>query len=48
MPFTNFTNLYQNPAVVPARYRDHQELRKLFRSDGSYILPPKGQLLRGR
>jgi type I restriction enzyme M protein len=39
MPFTNFTNPYQNPAAVPARYRSHQELRKLFRSEGSYIRP---------
>jgi type I restriction enzyme M protein len=39
MPFTNFTNPYQNPAAVPAQYRGHPELRKLFRPDGSYMRP---------
>jgi type I restriction enzyme M protein len=41
MPFDNFTNPYQNPVNVPAKYRDHAALQKLFRSDGSggYVRP---------
>ncbi len=39
MPFSNFTNLYQNPANVPEKYRKHHNLSKLFRANSSYIRP---------
>lgn len=32
MPFSNFTNPYQNPGDVPQKYRTHPATRKLFRS----------------
>jgi type I restriction enzyme M protein len=35
MPFSNFTNPYQNPADVPEKYR--KNLQKLFKADGSYV-----------
>ncbi len=34
MPFSNFTNPYQNPADVPEECR--KNLQKLFKADGSY------------
>lgn len=39
MPFTNFTNPYQNPSSVPENYRKHSNLSKLFRADGAYVRP---------
>jgi type I restriction enzyme M protein len=39
MPFTNFTNPYQNPANVPDNYRKHSNLSKLFKTDGTYVRP---------
>ncbi|MEH1985221.1 type I restriction enzyme HsdR N-terminal domain-containing protein [Nostoc sp.] len=39
MPFSNFTNPYQNPADIPAKYRQHMNLQKLFKADGSYVRP---------
>ncbi len=36
MPFSNFTNPYQNPPEVPLRYGKHPNLSKLFKVDGSY------------
>lgn len=37
MPFSSFTNPYQNPADVPEEYR--RNLQKLFKADGSYVRP---------
>lgn len=39
MPFTNFTNPYQNPADVPEVYRKHTNLSKLFKTDSTYVRP---------
>ncbi|HEY9799748.1 MAG TPA: N-6 DNA methylase [Leptolyngbyaceae cyanobacterium] len=39
MPFSNFTNPYQNPADIPEKYRQSMNLQKLFKSDGSYVRP---------
>jgi Type I restriction modification DNA specificity domain/Type I restriction enzyme R protein N terminus (HSDR_N) len=39
MPFSDFTNPYQNPANIPQKYRQHINLRKLFKADGSYVRP---------
>jgi len=41
MPFSDFTNPYQNSADVPEKYRNHPATSKLFRSDGSgaYVRP---------
>ncbi len=39
MPFNDFTNPFQNPADVPALYRNHPALQKLFRPEGSYVRP---------
>ncbi|MEA5569353.1 hypothetical protein, partial [Anabaena sp. UHCC 0399] len=39
MPFSDFTNPYQNPANIPQNYRQHINLRKLFKADGSYVRP---------
>lgn len=41
MPFDNFTNPFQNPANVPAEYRTHPSIQKLFKLDGSgeYVRP---------
>ena len=39
MPFSDFTNPYKNPADVPEKYRQHINLKKLFKADGSYIRP---------
>ncbi|YAF93743.1 MAG: restriction endonuclease subunit M [Nodularia sp. CChRGM 3473] len=39
MPFSNFTNPYQNPANIPQNYRQHINLHKLFKADGSYVRP---------
>jgi type I restriction enzyme M protein len=39
MPFTNFTNPYQNPSNVPEEYRKHHNLSKLFKADGTYVRP---------
>ncbi len=39
MPFTNFTNPYQNPANVPENYRKQFNLSKLFKTDGTYVRP---------
>ena len=39
MPFSNFTNPYQNPAAVPELYRTHSALQKLFKADGAYVRP---------
>ena len=39
MPFTNFTNPYQNPSSVPENYQNHFNLSKLFRTDGTYVRP---------
>lgn len=37
--FANFTNPYQDPARVPKLYRDHPSVRKLFKTDGTYVRP---------
>lgn len=37
MSFANFTNPYRSPTDVPADYRKHLNLSKLFKADGSYI-----------
>ena len=37
MSFADFTNPYKNPDDVPESYRNHQNLSKLFKADGSYI-----------
>ncbi len=37
MPFSDFTNPYQNPADIPEKYPTHPNLQKLFRADGSYV-----------
>jgi len=39
MPFSNFTNPYQNPADVSEKYRKHAVLQKLFKADGAYVRP---------
>ena len=39
MPFSNFANPYKNPADVPEKYRQHINLHKLFKADGSYVRP---------
>lgn len=39
MPFSNFTNPYQNPTDVPKKYRNHPTLQKLFKSNGSFVRP---------
>lgn len=39
MPFSDFTNPYKNPADVPEKYRQHINLKKLFKADGSYVRP---------
>lgn len=39
MPFTAFTNPYQDPTAVPEEYRKHFHLSKLFRADGNYVRP---------
>ena len=39
MPFTNFTNPYQNPANIPEDYRKHTNLSKLFKADATYVRP---------
>jgi type I restriction enzyme M protein len=41
VPFDNFTNPFQTPADVPANYRTHQSIQKLFKLDGSgaYVRP---------
>jgi hypothetical protein len=39
MPFSDFTNPYQNPANIPQNYRQDINLRKLFKADGSYVRP---------
>ncbi|MDZ7956331.1 MAG: hypothetical protein RMY34_00215 [Aulosira sp. DedQUE10] len=39
MPFSDFTNPYQNPANIPQKYRQHINLQKLFKADGSYVRP---------
>lgn len=39
MPFTNFTNPYRNSADVPEEYRQHPNLFKLFKADGTYVRP---------
>jgi type I restriction enzyme M protein len=39
MPFSDFTNPYKNPADVPEKYRQHINLQKLFKADGSYVRP---------
>jgi type I restriction enzyme M protein len=39
MPFSDFTNPYKNPADVPEQYRQHINLQKLFKADGSYVRP---------
>ena len=39
MPFADFTNPFKNPADVPANYRNHPRLGKLFQADGSYTRP---------
>jgi type I restriction enzyme M protein len=39
MPFTNFTNPYQNPTNVPGHYRKHFNLSKLFKADSNYVRP---------
>lgn len=35
--FAGFTNPYRDPQSVPEIYRTHSSLRKLFKSDGSYV-----------
>jgi type I restriction enzyme M protein len=37
--FANFTNPFRDPANVPAQYRNHFNLSKLFKVDGSYTRP---------
>lgn len=39
MPFSKFTNPYQDPANVPEKYRKHHTIGKLFRADGTYLRP---------
>jgi type I restriction enzyme M protein len=39
MPFSDFTNPYQNPANIPQKYRQHINLLKLFKADGCYVRP---------
>ena len=39
MSFSNFTNPFQDVANVPADYRAHAMLQKLFKADGSYVRP---------
>ncbi|MEH2122821.1 HsdM family class I SAM-dependent methyltransferase [Nostoc sp.] len=41
MPFSDFTNPYQNAADIPQKYRQHINLQKLLLSDGSgkYVRP---------
>ncbi|MCC5617222.1 N-6 DNA methylase [Nostoc sp. CHAB 5836] len=39
MPFSDFTNPYQNPANIPQKYRQYINLLKLFKADGSYVRP---------
>lgn len=34
-----FTNPYRDPAVVPAKYRAHARLAKLFQPDGTCTRP---------
>lgn len=45
MPFADFANPYQNPLAMPAVYRNSSSLRKLFRDDGSYLLPAEGPVV---
>jgi type I restriction enzyme M protein len=37
--FTNFSNQYRDPSHVPELYRNHPNLRKLFKLDGTYVRP---------
>jgi hypothetical protein len=37
--FNQFNNPYRDPANVPAEYRNHPSLRKLFQANGSYTRP---------
>jgi type I restriction enzyme M protein len=37
--FEQFTNMYRDPSNVPATYRNHPSLRKLFKTDGFYVRP---------
>jgi len=39
MPFTNFTNPYQNSANVPEDYRKHSAIARRFKADGTYLNP---------
>ncbi|MEO7908115.1 MAG: hypothetical protein ABIV47_00565 [Roseiflexaceae bacterium] len=41
VPFDNLTNPFQNPADVPAKYRTHSSIQKIFKRDGSgaYVRP---------
>ncbi|MGL4502125.1 MAG: hypothetical protein ACRC2M_12710, partial [Planktothrix sp.] len=39
MAFSNFTNPYQNPADIPDRYRNHPNLKALFKADLTYVRP---------
>ena len=39
MPFSKFTNPYQDPANVPKEYCKHPTIGKLFRADGTYFRP---------
>lgn len=39
MPFSNFTNPYQNPKEIPEKYLNHSNLQGLFKSDGTYVRP---------
>ncbi|MEH1911760.1 hypothetical protein [Nostoc sp.] len=45
MPFSDFTNPYQNPANIPQKYRKDINLRKLFKADGSYVRPAEPMIL---
>ncbi len=39
MPFSNFTNPYQNSANVPEVYRKHPTIARRFKADGTYLNP---------
>lgn len=39
MPFDNFTNPFKDPANVPAHYRSHPSLSKLFMANGNFVRP---------
>ncbi|MDF5735204.1 MULTISPECIES: hypothetical protein [unclassified Nostoc] len=38
MPFSDFTNPYQNPANIPQNYRHHINLQELFKAEDHIAL----------